>query len=48
MANELQRTDNQGQPMGVATDDVIPEKLKKVLPPEEGLRKILKGESISD
>lgn len=36
------------QPMGVATYDVIPEKLKKVLPPEEGLRKILKGESISD
>ena len=36
------------QPMGVATYNVIPEKLKKVLPPEDGLRKLLKGENISD
>lgn len=36
------------QPMGVATYNVIPEKLKKVLPPEEGLKKILRGEKLSD
>ena len=32
------------QPMGVATYQVMPEKLKKVLPPEEEMRKLLSGD----
>lgn len=34
------------QPMGVATYKAMPDKLKKVLPPEEGLKRILGGEKI--
>ncbi|MDO4512023.1 MAG: PDDEXK nuclease domain-containing protein [Bacteroidales bacterium] len=34
------------QPMGVATYQVMPEKLKEVLPPEEGFKKILEGEEL--
>lgn len=33
------------QPMGVATYQVMPEKLQKVLPPEEKIKELLKGEN---
>ena len=36
------------QPMGVATYKVMPEKLKKILPPEEEFRKILEGDKSND
>ena len=31
------------QPMGVATYKVMPEKLKKILPPEEEFKRLLDG-----
>ena len=34
------------QPMGVATYRVMPEQLRKVLPPEEEIKKLLSGEEI--
>ncbi len=34
------------QPMGVATYKVMPEKLKKILPPEEDFKRLLDGEDI--
>lgn len=36
------------QPMGVATYKVMPEKLKKILPPEEDFKRLLDGEEIAD
>ncbi len=36
------------QPMGVATYKVMPEKLKKILPPEEEFKKILEGDQSND
>ena len=34
--------------MGVATYKVMPEKLKKILPPEEDFKRLLDGEEITD
>ena len=36
------------QPMGVATNKVMPEKLKKILPPEEEFRKLLEGKETNE
>ncbi len=36
------------QPMGVATYKVMPEKLKKILPPEEEFKKLLDGKEIDE
>lgn len=56
MADDLQSTDNDvvlpskellmvnRQPMGVATYNVMPDKLKNILPPEEDFKKLLDGE----
>ena len=58
MADELETLENQAsvlpnellavnrQPMGVATYQVMPEQLKKVLPPEEEIKKLLIGEEM--
>ncbi len=34
------------QPMGVATYQIMPEQLRKVLPPEEEIKKLLNGEEM--
>lgn len=34
------------QPMGVATYQVMPEQLRKVLPPEEEIKKLLSGKEM--
>mgnify|MGYP004422181307 CR=1 FL=1 len=36
------------QPMGVATYRVMPEKLKKILPPEEDFKRLLDGKEIDE
>ena len=36
------------QPMGVATYKVMPEKLKKILPPEEEFKRLLDGKEIDE
>ena len=35
------------QPMGVATYKVMPDKLKKILPPEEDFKKLLEGKIVN-